>query len=65
MKLRVFFSLLFLNSIISISQNTDGLMSFDVPAKNSLKFNKFLINPTFSYVREDESFISFLNKRQW
>ncbi|MBP9848133.1 MAG: PorP/SprF family type IX secretion system membrane protein, partial [Flavobacterium sp.] len=65
MKLRVLFILLLLNSIISISQNTDGVMSFDVPAKNSLKFNKFLINPTFSYVREDESFINFLNKRQW
>ncbi len=49
----------------ALAQTGDGVMSFDVPAKNSLKFNKFLINPTFSFVREDESFISFLNKRQW
>ena len=47
------------------AQTADGVTSFDVPAKNSLKFNKFLINPTFSFVREDESFISFMNKRQW
>ncbi|MGH2665261.1 PorP/SprF family type IX secretion system membrane protein [Flavobacterium sp.] len=44
---------------------TDGVVSFDVPAKNSLKFNKFLINPTFSFVREDESFINLHNKTQW
>ena len=49
----------------ALAQTGDGVMSFDVPAKNSLKFNKFLINPTFSFVREDESFITFLNKRQW
>ncbi|TGD58629.1 PorP/SprF family type IX secretion system membrane protein [Flavobacterium humi] len=44
---------------------TDGVVSFDVPAKNSLKFNKFLLNPTFSFVREDESFITLHNKTQW
>ncbi len=49
----------------AFAQTGDGVMSFDVPAKNSLKFNKFLINPTFSFVREDESFVTFLNKRQW
>ena len=66
MKLRVFYITFFLIAFnIAHAQNTDGVMSFDVPAKNSLKFNKFLINPTFSFVREDESFVSFLNKRQW
>ncbi|MES2812360.1 MAG: PorP/SprF family type IX secretion system membrane protein, partial [Bacteroidota bacterium] len=48
-----------------IAQTKDGVVSFDVPVKNSLKFNRFLINPAFSYIREDESFVSFLNKRQW
>ncbi|MDI9309180.1 MAG: PorP/SprF family type IX secretion system membrane protein, partial [Limnohabitans sp.] len=48
----------------NFAQN-DGVLSFDVPAKNSLKFNKFLINPSFSFVREDEAFLSVLNKRQF
>src|SRR6476620_2807430 len=47
------------------AQTKDGVVSFDVPAKNSLKFNRYLCNPAFSYIREDESFVSFLNKRQW
>ncbi len=55
---------LFCFTQINYAQN-NGVTSFDIPAKNSLKFNKFLINPTFSYVREDESFISLYNKTQW
>ena len=57
--------LLILGFINSNFAQNDGVLSFDVPAKNSLKFNKFLINPTFSFVREDEAFLSALNKRQW
>ncbi|WP_394759830.1 PorP/SprF family type IX secretion system membrane protein, partial [Flavobacterium sp.] len=57
--------LLILGFILPNYAQEGGVVSFDVPAKNSLKFNKFLINPTFSFVREDESFISMYNKRQF
>ncbi|MEO8235254.1 MAG: PorP/SprF family type IX secretion system membrane protein, partial [Flavobacterium sp.] len=57
--------LLILGFILPNHAQEGGVVSFDVPAKNSLKFNKFLINPTFSYVREDESFISMYTKRQF
>ncbi|MFV7236175.1 PorP/SprF family type IX secretion system membrane protein [Flavobacterium sp. ZB4R12] len=43
----------------------DGVVSFTLPVRNSLKFNKFLINPTFSFVREQSTIVSFYNKRQW
>lgn len=43
----------------------DGVVSFSMPVRNSLKFNRHLINPTFSFVREQNSTISFYNKRQW
>ena len=49
---------------IALSQ-ADGVISFDIQSKNSLKFNKFVIHPAFSFVREDESFINIVNKRQW
>ena len=49
---------------MALSQE-DGVISFDIQSKNSLKFNKFVINPAFSFVREDESFINIVNKRQW
>ena len=43
----------------------DGVVSYAIPVRNSLKFNKYLINPTFSFVREQNPYISLYNKRQW
>ena len=43
----------------------DGVVSFTLPIRNSLKFNKYIINPTFSFVREQNPYISLYNKRQW
>ena len=43
----------------------EGVVAFDIPVRNSLKFNKYTINPTFSFVREQNKYISFYNKRQW
>lgn len=47
------------------SQGDDGVVSFDIPVRNSLMFNRSLINPTFSFVREQNKFLSLYNKRQW
>jgi type IX secretion system PorP/SprF family membrane protein len=57
--------ILFLSIQISFAQSINGVVSFDVPAKSTLKFNKYLINPTFSFVREDIPTLSLFNKRQW
>jgi type IX secretion system PorP/SprF family membrane protein len=43
----------------------DGVVSFSLPVRNSLTFNKFLLSPTFSFVREADKTLSFTNKRQW
>lgn len=43
----------------------DGVVAFNMPTRNSLKFNKYTINPTFSFVREQNRYITFYNKRQW
>ncbi|WP_303315152.1 type IX secretion system membrane protein PorP/SprF [Flavivirga abyssicola] len=43
----------------------DGVVSFAIPVRNSLKFNRHIINPTFSFVREQNKYISFNNRRQW
>lgn len=39
-------------------------IAYDVPSQNLLKFNRFLINPTFSTVREDKSYINLLHRNQ-
>ncbi|NRD20018.1 PorP/SprF family type IX secretion system membrane protein [Winogradskyella eckloniae] len=46
-------------------EDDDGVVSLDIPARNSLTFNRFNINPTFSFVREQTTTISFNNKREW
>ena len=51
-------------NFLAFSQS-NGVKSFEIPAQNSLKFNKFLINPTFSFVKEEDPYISIFNKRQW
>uniref|UniRef100_UPI002632AB38 PorP/SprF family type IX secretion system membrane protein n=1 Tax=uncultured Algibacter sp. TaxID=298659 RepID=UPI002632AB38 len=43
----------------------NGVVAFNMPARNSLKFNRQFINPTFSFVREQNKYISFNNKREW
>jgi type IX secretion system PorP/SprF family membrane protein len=47
------------------SQEDDGVVALALPVRNSLTFNQFLINPTFSFVRQQNRFISFTNKREW
>jgi len=43
----------------------NGVVAFDIPVRNSLKFNRHIINPAFSFVREQNKYISITNKRQW
>ncbi|WP_372973459.1 PorP/SprF family type IX secretion system membrane protein [Muriicola sp.] len=46
------------------SQEESPYVSYNVPFQNLLKFNRFLINPTFSTVREDKSYINFFHRSQ-
>ena len=40
-------------------------VSLDLPIRNSLKFNRFLIHPAFSWIKEQNTFISLYSKQQW
>jgi type IX secretion system PorP/SprF family membrane protein len=55
----------FISLHLSLYSQEGGVVSFDIPAQNSLKLNRFIINPAFSFVREENVFISLYNKRQW
>ncbi|WP_088339965.1 PorP/SprF family type IX secretion system membrane protein [Robiginitalea sediminis] len=46
------------------AQEDNPFIAYDVPSQNLLKFNRFLINPTFSTVREDKSYINLLHRNQ-
>ncbi len=62
--------LLLLTSILLLvfsgmrGQEEDPFVPYNVPSQNLLKFNRFLINPTFSTVREDKSYINLFHRNQ-
>lgn len=60
--LYIIFLLLCLSKVSG--QEESPFVSYDVPSQNLLKFNRFLINPTFSTVREDKSYINLLHRNQ-
>ena len=46
------------------AQEENPFLSFEAPSQNTVKFNRFLINPTFSTVREDKSYINLFHRNQ-
>ncbi len=46
------------------SQVGDGVVALNIPARNSLMFNRFVMQPTFSFVREQNKYITVTNKRE-
>ncbi len=57
--------LLFLFAFTYVHAQEDSpFVTYDVPSQNLLKYNRFLINPTFSTVREDKSYINLLHRNQ-
>ncbi|WP_082331986.1 PorP/SprF family type IX secretion system membrane protein [Mangrovimonas xylaniphaga] len=49
---------------MTYSQEEDGVVSLAIPVRNSLRFNRYVLNPTFSFVREQHKYLSFNNKRE-
>ena len=47
------------------AQDEAPVATIEIPAQNLLKFNRFLINPTFSTVNEDKSYLNFFHRNQW
>ncbi|MGB3150640.1 MAG: PorP/SprF family type IX secretion system membrane protein [Maribacter sp.] len=65
LKKSVLYLLLIAFAALRVSAQEDSpFVAYDVPAQNLLKYNRFLINPTFSTVREDKSYINLLHRNQ-
>uniref|UniRef100_UPI0035629CFD PorP/SprF family type IX secretion system membrane protein n=1 Tax=Mariniflexile sp. TaxID=1979402 RepID=UPI0035629CFD len=62
---RLLYIVIFICLAQTIHAQEDGVVAFSIPVRNSLKFNKYAINPTFSFVREQNKYLSFTNKREW
>ena len=46
-------------------EENDGVVALALPVRNSLTFNRFALNPTFTFVREQHKYINLSNKREW
>ncbi|MBD0822544.1 PorP/SprF family type IX secretion system membrane protein [Aestuariibaculum marinum] len=57
--------ILFLATTQFFYAQENGVVALVLPVRTSLKFNKYAINPTFSFVREQNKYITFTNKREW
>ena len=65
MKKTLLYIILCLVGIQEIHSQNDGVVAFSIPVRNSMRFNRYALNPTFSFVREQNKYISFTNKREW
>ncbi|WP_104735916.1 PorP/SprF family type IX secretion system membrane protein [Hanstruepera ponticola] len=65
MKAIVITILFFCTTQFFYSQEEDGVVSLALPIRNSLTYNQYAINPTFSFVRQQNKYISITNKREW
>ncbi|MEZ4796546.1 MAG: PorP/SprF family type IX secretion system membrane protein [Flavobacteriaceae bacterium] len=65
MKVNVLIILIFFCATQLSFTQEDGVASLAIPVRNSLRFNRFNLSPTFSFVREQNKYISFTNKREW
>ncbi|XLS29238.1 PorP/SprF family type IX secretion system membrane protein [Flavobacteriaceae bacterium M23B6Z8] len=59
------FLMVVLSALSMKGQEEEPFISFEIPSQNLLKFNRFLINPTFSSVREDNSYVNLYHRNQW
>ncbi|MEJ2112977.1 MAG: PorP/SprF family type IX secretion system membrane protein [Flavobacteriaceae bacterium] len=64
-KTLLYMTLILFFSAHQLSSQEDGVVALELPVRNSLKFNRFVVNPTFSFVKEEYRYVSFTNKRQW
>ncbi|NNL08995.1 MAG: type IX secretion system membrane protein PorP/SprF, partial [Croceitalea sp.] len=49
---------------VLFAQEETPYVTYEVPSQNLVKFNRFLINPTFSTVREDKSYVNLFHRNQ-
>ncbi len=60
-----FFLLVFLAALNGLYAQDAPVLAFTPPAQNNLKYNRFLLNPTFSFVREDNTYVALYHRNQW
>lgn len=66
--LKQYFSLFLIviaTAFTKINAQDAPVLTFDIPAQNNIRYNRFLMNPTFSFIRENNRYISLYHRNQW
>lgn len=59
------FIIVLLTVFTQVNAQDAPVLTYNIPAQNNLKYNRFLQNPTFSFVREDNTYITMYHRNQW
>ena len=60
------FVILFTGFVFANLQAQDApVLTFTIPTQNTLLLNRFMMNPTFSVVRENDSYLTLYHRNQW
>ena len=51
--------------ITKVNAQDAPVLTFNIPYQNNLMYNRFLFNPSFSFVRENETYVSLYHRNQW
>lgn len=49
----------------SLQAQDAPVLTFTIPTQNTLLLNRFIMNPTFSVVRENDSYLTLYHRNQW
>jgi type IX secretion system PorP/SprF family membrane protein len=57
--------ILIATAFTTVNAQDAPVLTFDIPAQNNIRYNRFLMNPAFSFVRENNRYISLYHRSQW
>lgn len=57
--------LIFIAAFTNVIAQDAPVLTFNIPSQNNLKYNRYLQNPAFSFVREDNTYVSLYHRNQW
>jgi type IX secretion system PorP/SprF family membrane protein len=61
----ILFLLIAIASLETLYAQEEPVLTFTIPTQNTLQNNRFLINPAFSKVRENDNYITLYHRSQW
>lgn len=52
-------------AFVKVNAQDAPVLTLNIPYQNNLMYNRFLMNPSFSFVRENNTYLSLYHRNQW